>query len=372
MRVAVVHEWLSDFGGSEAVFAEMARLLPTADLYALSCSRHRLADDDPRSISVTALGRPPSSRLPRPLLLPGMPMAWRLLDRPSYDLVITSSHAFSRYFAKPGDGQHYSYTHAPLRYAWDSEIDKRFLNRGPHGRLAAHVLRTADRRSSRGVSSFAANSDTVKQRILSYYGRRSTTIYPPVDTQYFDAINLAKRDYLVAASRWIPYKRIDLAVAAAAHVKMPLVVAGSGPEEKRLRQLATRIHPGKVQFVVSPSGSELRDIIAGARALVFPAEEDFGIVPVEAMAAGTPVVGFARGGVSETVLDGTTGVLADVQSPEAFGAALEQCLSLELESDKCRERARLFSRQRFGERLFDWLPGEVRNLAAEPSFVAGP
>jgi glycosyltransferase involved in cell wall biosynthesis len=347
--VAVVHEWLGAVGGSENVFRAIAELIPHAQRYVLWAE----PDADAAGMRETWLARTPLRRS-KALALPLMPLAWRTLGRPEPDVVISSSHAFA-HTVKLGDRtRHLSYVHTPARYVWSPGSD----GRGAHPALALprRLLQTVDRHGGRHVHAYAANSAEVRERIRRFWGRDATVIHPPADVEYYAAAPAGARDYLLGVGRWVPYKRFPLMIAIAAAARMPLVLAGSGPQEARLRRVAGGAGV-PVTFVPRPSRERLRELYAGARALLFPAHEDFGIVPVEAQAAGTPVHGLRRGGLRETVLEGETGFLVDGDDPRAYAALVRPAAGLDPE--RIRASAARFSHAAFAERLSRWVDDVV-------------
>lgn len=366
MKVAIAHEWLAGPYGSEKVFLAMAKTFPDADLLTLTCSAGASGLCLPGPVTTSRLQRLPESiRTRRQLLLPLMPGAWRGLRNRSgpYDVVLTSSHVFARYFADPSaaDQTHLSYVHTPMRFAWYPGVDGR-----GSGRVLAPArafARAADAHTVRRTDSFAANSQEVQRRIREVYGRESVLIHPPVDVGFFSpgASRTHQRGpFLLAVSRWVDYKRLDLAIRVASELGVTLVMAGGGPAERMLRALAIECG-ANVQWVVDPTDVELRDLYRTAAALIFPAEEDFGIIPVEAQACGTPVVALARAGTAETVVDGVSGLLVDDQTVPAFADA---CSAAMVESrskwaEGCRDSAERFSQDRFSEALLAWVNDEV-------------
>lgn len=354
MRVAIAHEWLDQRAGSEKVFEALAGCFPNADLYAMTVEPSVDFDLGGRWVSTTFLDRSSVLRRRRAWSLPFMPLAWRMMPEHEYDLVLTSSHACVKGFRAGRGTLHLSYCHTPMRYAWMPEMDVRG-HRGAIRRLAESALRRWDRNSAKWVDGFAANSKVVANRIRRFYDREAAVIYPPVDTSYFSPdLETSRGDYVLAVSRLIPYKRVDIAISAAAATNVPLVVAGSGPDDLRLRALAEEIHPGGVEFQVYPSDERLRALYRGAAALIFPAYEDFGIVPVEAQACGTPVLALAAGGATETVVDGTTGILVPEQSAEAFTHGLAALLSKRPNLEACVVNASRFSHSRFSREIMQW------------------
>ena len=323
-RVALVHEWLQSRSGSEKTFEQMAEAFPEADLFALTENASVDFHFD-RSVQTTALQRSQMLNNRRDLSLPLMPLAWKALRSRQYDVVVTSSHAFARFFPAPG-AVHLSYVHTPLRYAWLPDIDGR--GSSPLLGPARWALRAIDRRSVAKVKAFAANSNVVRERVERFYGRSATVIFPPVDVDFFRAAHDTPREeFVLGVSRWIPYKRLDLVIRAAELVGLPVVLAGGGPLRDELEEMA-RTASVPVRLMHDPTNEQLRHLYRTASALIFPAEEDFGIVPVEAQAAGTPVVALRAGGALDSVRDGITGVLVDAQTPHHFAAGIQEALGL--------------------------------------------
>ena len=332
----------------------MANALTQADLFALTRNPDATFLLEGRPVTTTALNRFASRRGGSALTLPLMPIAWRMLRTPPYDLVITSSHAFARAFPAAKAATHLSYTHASMRYVWLTDIDRR-MSRLRIPQIALRPFKALDRRYAQTVDSFAANSLVTKERIEAFYGREARVIHPPCDTEYFSIDDTVPRTFVLSASRLVPYKRHDLAIDAAARLGERIVIAGSGPDEARLRRLANAVHPGGVEFVISPTREELRTLYRSAAVLVFGAFEDFGIVPVEAQACGTPVIAFDGGGSRETVLDGVSGRLVPTQSAADFADGLADILSRRPTAAACRASALRFSNARFRNEFTDWV-----------------
>lgn len=353
--VAVVHEWFSATGGSEQVFLAIADLLPHAARYVLWAERD--AGAERLGLRESWLARTPLRRS-KALALPVMPLVWRTLDRgAAFDVVISSTHAFAHTVRLGShEGTRYlSYVHSPARYVWSPSFDGRGAN--PVLRAPRRLLQAADVRLNRHVHAYAANSREVQARIRRYWRRDAVVVNPPVAVDYFasppDAQRDQSRDYLLGVGRWIPYKNFDLMIAIADEAGLPLVIAGSGPQEERLRKLAATARV-PVTFEVRPSRERLRELYWGARALLFPAHEDFGIIPVEAQACGTPVIGLGRGGLLETVVDGETGYLVDSLEPGPYADAVRRLPRLPTQR-RMQEQAARFSPERFADRMSDWV-----------------
>ncbi len=356
-RIAVVHDWLDTWRGGENVLAEVLALYPRADLFALvdflpDGLRERVGG---RHARTTFLQRTPGAHRHFRLLLPLFPRAIESIDLAGYDLVISISHAVAKGVRKAPGALHLCYCLTPMRYAWD--LREAYLGSTTRLKraLANRVLdrlRVWDRASAAGVDRFAGISSYIVARIQANYGRAAQVLYPPVDVDYFTPGPLAQSapGYYFTASRWVPYKRIDAIVAAfRALPERRLVVAGDGPEAARVRAAAGP----NVEFAGEVPRERLRELMRGARAFVFAAEEDFGIVPLEAQACGTPVIAYGRGGALETLrgnaAPGRSGLFFDTQTPEAIAAAVRAFESLPATpaAADCRANAERFSTPRF-------------------------
>jgi glycosyltransferase involved in cell wall biosynthesis len=355
--VAVVHEWFGATGGSEKVFLSIGELVPHADRFVLWKDRDVECDLPMRQ---SWLARTPLRRS-KAVALPFMPLAWRTLTTDRYDVVISSSHAFAHTvkLGPPERTRYLSYVHSPARYLWSPSFD----GRGSNPLLAGprKALQAADMRLSRQVHSYAANSREVRERMRRYWGRDAHVVNPPVDVNFYAAAPPAdraqNRDYLLGVGRFIPYKNFDLMIEIATAAGLPLVLAGKGPEEANLRRHAARVDV-PVRIEIKPSDERLRQLYWGARALLFPTHEDFGMIPVEAQACGTPVVGLRRGGLLETVVDGQTGFLVASDDPGHHAAAVRRLG--ELRADAALANARAFSTDAFRARLAAWVTDATR------------
>lgn len=352
-RTAVLQEWYAPFGGSEQVARELSRVLD-ADLW---CLWQEAADGTPAGLRESRLASLPAFLRERKLAMALTPWVWRHTSTPVYDLVVSSSHAQGHTALLPSspDAVYLSYVHTPARYLWSVDLDPRgaawYL--GP----ARALLQRTDVRYARHVAGYAANSTEVRERIRRYWHQDAVVIPPPVDTGFFTPApptalpeGVPADGYLLAAGRWVSYKRFDLALLAADRAGLPMVVAGGGPEEAALREVAASVRV-PVHWVPDPSRESLRELFRGATALLFPGWEDFGMVPVEAMACGTPVIALDAGGARETVVPGVSGALV-AGAPEDFAAAVPGVAALD--RDAVARSAERFSYRAFDERVRAW------------------
>ena len=351
-RVAIVHDWLTGMRGGEKVLEAICGLYPHATLFTLV----RVPGSVSKTIERHSIRASFAQRLPRAArwyrhYLPLYPTAVELFDLDEYDLVISSSHCAVKSVIRRGDATHICYCHSPMRYAWD-QFGAYF---GPEqvGRWPSLALRHAmaglarwDTATAGRVDRFVANSQYVAGRIGRYYNRGSSVVYPPVDTDYFrpDHRRPDAGRGAVVVSALVPYKRIDIAIEASRLTRTPLRIVGQGPEESRLRAQAAG---APVEFLGWRSDEEVRDLYRGASAVLLPGTEDFGIVPVEAQACGTPVVAFAEGGACETVIDGITGALVPDRSVDAFADALTRVTRQRVDRGAIRANAERFSVEAF-------------------------
>ncbi len=349
-RVAIVHDWLTGMRGGEKVLEAICELYPEAAIYTLVHVKGSVSERiEKHQIQCSALQRLPKAGQLYRQYLPIFPMVIETFDLDGYDLVISSSHCAAKSIIRAGSATHVCYCHSPMRYAWD-QFDSYF---GPAqvGRFKSRLLRPVLARLARWdaatagrVDRFLANSQYVAGRIRRYYNRGSTVVHPPVDTSFYRPASLQpSQPTFLIVSALVPYKRLDIAISACKQVGARLKIVGRGPEEARLRALAG----SEVEFLGWRTNEQIRDLYREARAVLLPGTEDFGMVPVEAQACGTPVVALGHGGACETVQDGVTGVLVGDQSVEAFARGLDRVRSMSWDPDACRAHAERFSRAHF-------------------------
>jgi glycosyltransferase involved in cell wall biosynthesis len=352
-RVAIVHEWLVTYAGSEKVLEAMLQVFPKADIFcALDFLPEKFRDHLKSSkIRTSFIQRIPFARHLHRYFLALLPFAVEQHDLSEYDLVISNSHAVAKGCLTNSRQLHISYCYTPIRYAWDlqfqylAESKLRWGLRGIIARWTLHKIRIWDSRTPLSVDAFIACSHYIARRIKKIYRRDSVVIYPNVDVETFE-LGQQDGDFYVTASRIVPYKKIPLIIDAFS--RMPsrrLVVIGEGPQLEECIAKA----PSNVQVLGYQSGDVLRNHLMRARAFVFAAEEDFGIAPVEAQACGTPVIAFGRGGATETVIDGETGLFFYEQTSEAIVKAVEEFELCRSKFDRARisQNADRFSTGRF-------------------------
>ena len=355
LKTAIVHDWLPVYAGAERVLEQMINVIPESEIYSLidflpDDQRHFLKG---KSVSTSFIQKLPFARKKYRFYLPFVPFATEQFNLTNYDVVVSSSYVAAKGVLTTAEQLHVSYVHSPVRYAWDLHfqyLKEGGLETGLKGlfaKIILHYMRLYDVSCANRVDAYIANSRTVARRIWKTYRRRAEVVYPPVDT---DAFSLCedKEDFYLTASRMVPYKKIDLIVEAFA--EMPdkkLVVIGDGPDYDKIAAKATP----NVQMLGYQPFEELKSRMRRAKAFVFAAEEDFGIVPVEAQACGTPVVAFGKGGATETIIPGETGIFFFEQNTRCLKEAvqtLDQTYA-RLSPARIRENALRFSVERFQE-----------------------
>lgn len=373
MRVAIVHDWLYVVGGAEQVLRELLRCYPDADVFTLF---DLLTPEDRRKLGfetsrTSFLQNMPLLRRYHRSYLPLMPIAIEQFDLSSYDLVISSSCAVAKGVITGPEQLHIAYVHSPMRYAWD--LQHVYLNesgyatgvKGLIARALLHKMRIWDVRTAHGPDAIFTNSNFVARRIKKIYGRDARVIYPPVSIAHRDAI-LPVGNHFLAASRLVPYKRIEPIVRAFNMMPdLELIVAGDGPEADRLRAIAGP----NVKFAGFVPDKQLRDLMTTARAFVFAAEEDFGIVLVEAQSEGAPLLALGRGGARESVqADGPrpTGMFFERADPQSIADCVRGFVARERSISRldCRQRAGTFSAERFRSQFVAAVNEELERVRA--------
>ncbi len=358
MNVAIVHDWLTGRRGGEKVLQSLCRLYPNADVFTLIHVPAKIGGlMAGHRVTASWLNRLPGAARFYRYLLPLMPGAIESFELGSYELVISSSHAVAKGASIPAGIPHVCYCHTPMRYVWD--VAGNYFAAGRFLKLRKTLLaawknrlRAWDLRANDQVTRFVANSENVSRRIRDLYGRCSEVIYPPVDVDFFTpAPGQSAGDYFLVVSALEPYKRVELAIRAAGHLKKRLVVVGSGSQERALRRLAGPL----VEFAGWVTDESLREFYRGCRAVLFPGIEDFGIVPVEAQACGKPVLTYGCGGALETVLHGRTGLFFPEQTEASLEAAVRSLDDLPFDGDAARTNSLRFSRPRFESAFLEFM-----------------
>ena len=384
MKTAIIHEWLVNYAGSERVLEQIVKLYPQADLF---CQVDFLPDKERgfilnKKTETSLIQNLPFAKKKYRNYLPLMPFAVRRFDVSAYDVIISNSHSVAKGVKKtPGQIQ-ICYCHTPMRYAWDLReqyLNESGLNSGIKGALTNSILnrlRNWDYRTAQQVDYFIANSHYIKDRIRRAYGREAKVIYPPVDVDSFH-LNEKKDNYFLAVSRMVPYKKMDLIVEAFSEIGLPLIIIGDGPDFEKVKNKAKK----NIGFLGYQKDNVLKEYMQKARAFIFAAEEDFGIVPVEAQACGTPVIAFGKGGVTETVipvknsgfgvqgsafrdLTSPTGLFFYEQTPTALIDALKSFEAVEDKFDphEIRKNAERFSIERFEKEFKDFVNERINEF----------
>jgi glycosyltransferase involved in cell wall biosynthesis len=360
LRVALAHDWLTGMRGGERVLELLCQAFPEAPIYTLIHNRAAVSDTINRHpIHTSWLQRVPGIRRSYRLYLPFFPRAMERFRPAPADVLISTSHCVAKGIQPPAPTRHLCYCFTPMRYAW--LFQEEYLGRNPLKRLLAAPLfarlRRWDRDTAGRVHRFVAISRHVQERIRRFYGRESDVVYPPAAVDFWtpgSAPREGRFDLIVSAL--VPYKRLDLAMRTYARLQRRLVVVGSGGERARLQALAGP----ETEFLGWQTDEQIRDLYRQARLLVFPGEEDYGIVPVEAQACGCPVVAFGRGGALETVMDGTSGVFFRDQTEEALAAAVTDAGARAWDAAAIRRHAEGFGEQRFINGLAPLVDGLAR------------
>lgn len=314
MNIAIVHDWLTDFAGAEQVLLQLQKIYPEADIFTSVVDPRKINKLKIEKIKTSFLQKIPFSIKKRQFLIPLMPAVFENLNLAKYDLVISNSSSVAKGVITKVETPHICYCHTPTRYLWEPDVDNRASSSALRRKIN-YQLRIWDRVASMRPDYYIANSENIKKKIWKYYRRESQIIYPPVDVGRFQPVKKTEvEDYYLISGRLVGYKRVDLAIAAFNDLGRPLYVIGDGPLRHQLEKQAGP----NVKFLGRVSDEQLAHLYARAKAFIFPANEDFGIVPVEAMASGRPVIAFAAGGALETVREGVTGTFFKEQTPQCL------------------------------------------------------
>ncbi len=355
-NIAIVHDWLTNMGGAENVVLALHEAFPDAPIYTSVYTPEAMPKFNGLDIRTSNLQKLPRSLRKLHKLFPSMRIkAFQKLDLSEFDIIISSSSAEAKQIQKTRPDQiHICYCHTPIRYYWshyrEYKKDPGFGKLNWIVRLLMPIivprLKKADFKAAQNVDIFIANSSEVQKRIKKYYKKPSTVIHPPVEVSRFTPVR-KRSDYYVALGRQVPYKRIDLAVAAASKLDLPLKVFGNGSEHDRLLKMAGPT----VKFYSDRNGNASDEAVTQAlnhaRGYIFPAEEDFGIVQVEALAAGAPVIAYGKGGALDIIQDGESGVLFKSQSVDALTSAIKKASQIEFNPATLQRKAKRFDKGLF-------------------------
>jgi glycosyltransferase involved in cell wall biosynthesis len=354
LKVALVHDWLNQIGGAENVLISLKEIFPDAVVFTSIYDRKQMpAVMREWDIRLSILDKIPGIYRAHQAALPFYPFVWEQFDFSEFDVVLSNKSGFCHGIITPPKTLHLCYCLTPTRYLWKTGT---YLEREDMGKIrrtllmpVLSALRLWDQNAAQRVDKFAAISRAVQQRIRKFYGADSTVIYPPVETARFEAGET--QDYFLIVSRLIPYKRIDLAVEAFSELGLPLVIIGDGRDRAALEASAN----ANVRFLGRLSNAELTKWMAGARAFIFPGEEDFGITPLEAASAGVPVIAYGAGGALDTVIEGQTGIFFNEPTSESLSRAVQRFESIYFDKERIHHHATLFDEDVFKNRIKEWV-----------------
>ena len=372
MRIAFIHDWLNGMRGGERCLEALCELYPAADIYVLFYEPGKLSPTiESRRIQTSFIQRLPFVFKKYRHYLPLFPVAIEQFDLRDYDLVISLSHCVANGVITRPRALHIGYTFTPMRYAWDLYQD--YFGKDRAGRFSRLIipyfmnyLRIWDTAASLRVDEFVAISDHIRKRIEKHYRRPAAVIYPPVNTEFYTPAALPQGDFYLIVSAFAPYKKLDLAIDAFTRLRRPLKIIGQGQETERLR---AAVAPN-IEFLGALPDEQVRDYYRRCRALIFPGEEDFGIVPVEAQACGRPVIAFAKGGILETTREPDTAVYFHEQTPDALAAAVlafEQCA---FAPEMIRQNAVRFAKARFQDEMKKFIEEKLAASEADSMYCS--
>jgi glycosyltransferase involved in cell wall biosynthesis len=372
MNVALVHDWLTGMRGGEKCLEVLCELYPDAPIYTLLHNKGAMSPlIESKRIVTSFINSLPKKETKYRSYLPLFPTAIELFDFSEYDLVISTSHAVVKGAKVRKDALHICYCHTPMRYVW--ELYDEYFGKGKAGivtrtamKMVRPYLQRWDVKTANRVHYYIANSENVRERIQRYYNRDAEVIFPPVDTERF-ALSTKEGGYYLMVTALVPYKRVDLAIHLFNSLGEKLLIVGKGTETEKLKSIAKP----NIEFLGWCSDEQLAQLYAGCKALIFPGEEDFGIVPLEAMACGKPVIAYGKGGALETVIDGKTGVFFYEQTIDMLKQAIQKAEVTNFNPHHIREHALRFSRPIYKQKMKDFIESKTRQhiLAKELTFT---
>lgn len=359
LKVAIVHDWLVNYGGAERVVEEFLKVFPQAEIYTLVYDKKKMGKIfPPEKVHTSFVQKLPAATRLYTKFLSLMPKAFESFDLTQYDLVLASSSSCAKGVIVSPKSAFVAYIHTPMRYAWDLYFDYKKRSNpivGKFMEMQIPKIRLWDYVSAQRIDATVANSKYIARRIKRFWNRDSQVIYPPVDTERLKPSGLPAEDFYVVFSRFVPYKRIDLAISACGELGRKLVVIGGGSQEKELKELAAGYKNASIEFTGRISDQQVQEYLQKCRAMIFCAEEDFGIIPVEAQACGRPVIAYKKGGTFETVIDGITGVHFEKQETESVKNSILRFEELEKNGtfnvDQIVAHAKKFSAERFRKEI---------------------
>jgi len=355
MKIAIVHDYLNQFGGAERVISALSEVYPEAPIYTSIYDGKKMpANFSQMDIRVSFMQKLPLVFPFFKFYLLFYPLAFERFDLSDYEVILSSSSAFAKGVRKARNQLHLCYCYTPMRFAWRYEdyVKREEIPGWLKGLLPYFLgpVKKWDLQNSQGVDFFIAISGTVAERVKKIYGRESVIIYPPVNCSYFQPSNL-DRDYYLVVSRLNHYKRIDIVIEAFNELDLPLKIIGDGPARSSLERLAH----SNIEFLGSCRDQELARYLAEGRALVFPGEEDFGIVPVEAMSCGRPVIAYKAGGALETIVEGETGLFFSPQTSQALIQAVGRFKFEKFDKKNIREHALKYDKEIFERKIKEFV-----------------
>ena len=358
MKIAFIHDYLLSHTGSEKLFGTLIEIMGDGDIYTILYDREKFKYlKNVRSTFLDNL-----KIINYKYLVPFFPVAVKSIDLGNYDIIISSSHAWSKNINKPEDSLHICYCHTPMKFAWDFKkiyLDNESLILRPVINLYLNYLKKWDYKNTKNVDYFIANSKNVADRIKRYYNRDSIIIYPPLDTEFHIPNNNSDEGFFLIVSRLVEYKRIDIAIKAFNKLGLKLRIIGSGRDENKLKKL---VNGSNIEFLGRLSDLEVREYYRKCTALIFPGEEDLGFTPLEAQSCGKPVIAYGKGGTLETVIEGETGHFFHKQTPEALIKAIKEFNNMEFNAEECRENALRFDKEIFKKKIKEFIKEKYREF----------
>lgn len=354
MKIAIVADWLTNYGGAESVISAFHDIYPEAPIYTTMYKPSKMRElGKLKNIHTTWLNKVPIVK--HQWMLGQMPTAIEMMNLDEYDVVLSSCHSISKGVITKPDTLHISYCHTPMRYAWETWDLETRLKKFPkitHNYIRKKIeeIRQWDFCAAQRVDDYIANSSYTASQINKYYQRKSNVIYPPVKTDLFKPTDNPSNDFYLATGRLIPYKKFDLIVEAFNENKRPIKIVGTGPDYKKIKKLAKK----NVEILGQVSNKELANLYANCKAFIFPQMEDAGIVPLEAMSAGRPVIAFHKGGSLDTV-NKETGLFFEEQNVKSLNRAIEKFENMSFDSKKIRKHAENYDIEKFKEKIKNYV-----------------